>query len=179
MISSRRLQTEPTRECPVTPFDQDDELHMPRFRKQKSVVGLHGAVLGRHGGAFDQGEEIALHAFARHVGAGNRGAKKVLPHSALIPNSLMSGHHFSISAFCKAASASGVCWSRGKISISRAAKRDRTAGSASASTDAALSLPMMSFGVPLGAKSPTQLEWERAGNPISAKVGMSGAIARR
>jgi hypothetical protein len=38
---------------------------------------------------------------------------------------------------------------------------------------------MMSFGVPLGAKSPTQLEKESAGNPISAKVGMSGATAIR
>jgi acetyltransferase len=29
---------------------------------------------------------------------------------------LMIGHHFSISAFCKVASASGVCWLGGKIS---------------------------------------------------------------
>jgi hypothetical protein len=36
------------------------------------------------------------------------------PHSALIPNSLMSGHHFSAPAFTSASSASGVCCSRGK-----------------------------------------------------------------
>src|SRR6266566_2793222 len=83
---------------------------------------------------------------------------QVLPHSAPIPNSLMIGHHFSASDFCIAASASGVCFSRGKISNSRAAKQDRTAGSDSASTDAALSLAMMSFGVPLGAKSPLHSE---------------------
>jgi hypothetical protein len=35
-------------------------------------------------------------------------------HSALMPDALMIGHHFFASAFCKAASASGVCCSRGK-----------------------------------------------------------------
>src|SRR6267378_662179 len=69
---------------------------------------------------------------------------KALPHSALIPNSLMIGHHFSASAFTSAPSVSGVCRSRGKISNPRAMKRDRTAGSASAPTAAALSLPTMS-----------------------------------
>ena len=34
-------------------------------------------------------------------------------------------------------------------------------------------------GVPLGAKNPYQLDWESAGSPISEKVGMSGATARR
>ena len=37
----------------------------------------------------------------------------------------MIGHHFSISAFWKAASASGVCCSRGGISCPTAAKRVR------------------------------------------------------
>jgi hypothetical protein len=37
-------------------------------------------------------------------------------YSAFIPSSLMIGHHFWASAFCKAASASGVCRSRGKTS---------------------------------------------------------------
>jgi hypothetical protein len=27
-----------------------------------------------------------------------------------MPAALMIGHHFSISAFCKATSAAGVCW---------------------------------------------------------------------
>jgi hypothetical protein len=35
-------------------------------------------------------------------------------HSASIINSLMIGHHFSISAFCRARRSSGVCRARGK-----------------------------------------------------------------
>jgi hypothetical protein len=49
-----------------------------------------------------------------------------------------------IRAFCNAPSASGVCWSRRKTFIPRSTKRNRTARSASASTAAALSLPMIS-----------------------------------
>ena len=37
-----------------------------------------------------------------------------MPHSALICNSLIIGHHFSASAFTSAPSASGVCRSRRK-----------------------------------------------------------------
>ena len=48
-------------------------------------------------------------------------------HSALRPSSLMIGHHFSASAFCKAASVSGVCCSRGKASYPSSASRDRAA----------------------------------------------------
>jgi len=77
-------------------------------------------------------------------------------HSALIPDFRIIGHHFSAPAFTSAPSACGVCWSRGKMSIPSWTSRDRTAGSASASTTAAFSLPIMSFGVPLGAKSPDQ-----------------------
>ena len=44
-------------------------------------------------------------------------------HSALMPAALMIGHHFSISALWKAASASGVCCSRGGISWPRSASR--------------------------------------------------------
>src|SRR5262249_36396729 len=100
-------------------------------------------------------------------------------HSALSPNSLMSGHHFSASAFTSAPSASGVCRSRGRTSSPSSMKRDLTAGSRSASTAAALSLPMMSDGVPLGAKSPNQLEKDTVGSPISPRVGMSDAAAMR
>jgi len=50
-------------------------------------------------------------------------------HSALIPNSLMSGHHFSASALTMAPSVSGVCCARGKVSSPRSRNRDRTAGS--------------------------------------------------
>src|SRR5262249_54383117 len=97
----------------------------------------------------------------------------------LIPNSLMIGHHFSASAFTNAPSASGVCCSRGKTSNPSSASRDRTSGRASASAAAALSLRMISLGVPLGAKSPYQADQESVGRPISAKVGISGASARR
>ncbi len=37
-------------------------------------------------------------------------------HCTLKPASLMIGHHFAISAFCFAASASGFCWSAGQMS---------------------------------------------------------------
>ena len=33
---------------------------------EKDVIGFDGAVLRRNGGAFDQRQEIALHAFARY-----------------------------------------------------------------------------------------------------------------
>jgi hypothetical protein len=57
-------------------------------------------------------------------------------YSALIPNSLITGHHFSASAFTSAPSTSGVCCSRGKISNPSPIRRERTAGSARASTAA-------------------------------------------
>ena len=52
------------------------------------------------------------------------------PHCCLMPAALMTGHHFSMSAFCCATSASGVCCSRGGISMPRPVRRSRTAGSA-------------------------------------------------
>jgi len=60
---------------------------------------------------------------------------------------LMMGHHFSISAFWKAARNSGVCWSRGGISNSKSAKRARTFVSANAATAAELSLTTTDFDV--------------------------------
>ena len=36
---------------------------------EQDVVGLHRAVLGRHGGALDQGQQVALHALARNLAA--------------------------------------------------------------------------------------------------------------
>ena len=36
---------------------------------EQHMIGLHRAVLGVDGAALDQRQEIALHAFARHVGA--------------------------------------------------------------------------------------------------------------
>src|SRR5258708_18659297 len=70
-----------------------------------------------------------------------------------MPAALMIGHHFSISALCSAASAAGVCSSRGTICCPASAARWRTPGSANALTAAALSLAMTSLGVPLGANS--------------------------
>jgi hypothetical protein len=70
-----------------------------------------------------------------------------------MPAALMIGHHFSISALWNAASASGVCSSRGTICCPRLTSRSRTAGSASASTAAALSFAMISRGIPFGANS--------------------------
>jgi hypothetical protein len=70
--------------------------------------------------------------------------------------SLMIGHHFSMSAFCTAASASGVCSSRGKSSSPRSANRARTSGAAKASTVAAFSLSMIGFGVPWAQKTRTK-----------------------
>src|SRR5437660_4290246 len=78
------------------------------------------------------------------------------PHSALILAALIIGHHFSISALCRLASACGVCWSRGGISEPRSRSRDRTVASANVSTAAELSLSMMPPGVPLGAHRPNQ-----------------------
>jgi hypothetical protein len=106
-------------------------------------------------------------------------AQTFLVHSGLMPASLISGQNLSASAFTMAPSASGVCRWRGKISIPRLPSRVRTAGSARASTAAALSRPMTSLGVPLGAKSPYHPDQETAGSPNSLKVGMSGAVSNR
>ena len=59
------------------------------------------------------------------------------------------------------------------------ASRFCTAGSASASSTAALSFAMISFGVPLGAHIACQIETWKPGSPASSVVGMSGAEARR
>src|SRR5262249_44817013 len=71
---------------------------------------------------------------------------------------LRIGHHFSISAFCCAASASGVCCSRGGISWPCSVNRCRTVASAKAACTAELSLVMTSLGTPLGTHSPCQNE---------------------
>jgi len=69
-----------------------------------------------------------------------------LVYCAMIQNSLMSGHNFSIWAYRNAPSAFGACCSRGKTFIPRSASRDRTVPP----RRVALSLLMMSFGIPLG-----------------------------
>src|SRR5437762_5877886 len=102
-------------------------------------------------------EGTSSFAYRKLRNIGQRGQSVcVSGHSALTPSSLMIGHIFSTSAFSSVASDSGVCRSRGKASYPSSASRDRVAGSANASTAAALSLLIISFGVPLGAKSPYQ-----------------------
>jgi len=46
--------------------------HVKRSRgDEQDVVGLHGAVLRAHCGAFDDRKEVTLYALPRHVGAAN------------------------------------------------------------------------------------------------------------
>src|SRR5262249_46377125 len=80
------------------------------------------------------------------------------PHSTLIPAALMTGHHLSISALWKAASASGVSCSGGKMSCARSTSFRRMPGSASAFTTASFSLATISGGVALGAHNACQNE---------------------
>jgi hypothetical protein len=108
-----------------------------------------------------------------------RSGESALGLSPLMPAALMIGHHFSISAFCSAPRASGVCCSRDTTSCPIFASCCCTAGSASAVVAAALSLAITLFGVPLGANSPPQTEMCIPGSPASSTVGMSGAEARR
>jgi hypothetical protein len=49
-------------------------------------------------------------------------------YSPLIPAALRIGHHFSISALSKIASASGVCWSRGGACTAMQSRRSSEAG---------------------------------------------------
>ena len=93
--------------------------------------------------------------------------------SALMPAALMIGRHF-----CKAASPSEVCCSRGKTSNPGSASRVRTAASASGSTAAALSLPIISFEVPLGAKSHCHADHKPPAAPFRQNrvVGSEGPI---
>src|SRR5262249_24115047 len=96
---------------------------------------------------------LALDVRRRHFNRGD-----LLAHSGLMPAALMIGHHFSASALWCAARASGVSWSRAGISCPSVVSRARTAGSAKGATGAALSLPITSLGVPLGAHSACQNE---------------------
>src|SRR5262249_12879403 len=79
-------------------------------------------------------------------------------YSPLIFSALRIGHHFSISAFCCAASASGVCCSRGGISWPCSANRCCTVASTKAACTTELSFVTGSLGVPFGTQSPCQNE---------------------
>jgi putative ABC transport system substrate-binding protein len=152
-------------------------LHCTKSRRDPGTADMTDGLSGVNSGAHDPQRLFDLGFGCKHS-SGNL-VLVASAHSALNPASLMIGHHFSASALTNAPSAAGVCCSRGKTSSPRSASRDRTAGSARASTAAALSLPMMSFGVPLGAKRPYHADQETLGNPSSAKVGISGAAVRR
>ena len=81
---------------------------------------------------------------------------------------LIIGHHFSISDFCNAPRASGVCCSRDGISCTSSVSRARTLASASALTTAELSRAMTSFEVFFGAQSPVKGRFfDRAGEKLS------------
>src|ERR1700730_4645001 len=75
-------------------------------------------------------------------------------HSALMPAALTMGHHFAISAFWKAPSASGVCCSRGGTLCPKSASRWRTKVPPRASTTVLLRFAITVLGVPLGTHSP-------------------------
>ncbi|MHC2576394.1 hypothetical protein ACVI1J_001899 [Bradyrhizobium diazoefficiens] len=86
----------------------------------------------------------------------DEGVLRATRYSGLMSAAFTIGHHFSVSAFWKAASAAGDCWSRGGISCPNSPKRCLTEASASTATMAALSFVMMSFGVFFGAQMPCQ-----------------------
>src|SRR2546430_10929384 len=90
---------------------------------------------------------------------------------------LMVRHHLSSSSFWNAARPSGVCCARGATVRPRSENRFWIAGSANASTVAALSLAMISFGVPFGAQKPNQPDIRSPGTPDSSEVGMSAIDA--
>jgi Phage integrase, N-terminal SAM-like domain len=74
---------------------------------------------GRMSTHFRLAPKADVNSRCSELSRGAKSASRAIPgefHSALIPAALMIGHHLSISAFWKAWSASGVCWSRGGIS---------------------------------------------------------------
>src|SRR4029079_9454403 len=96
-----------------------------------------------------------------------------------MPDALMIGHHFSISAFWNAASPSGVCCSFEATSSPSSVNLARTAGSSNTLDIALLSVAITDFGVPLGAQKPNQPHIYSPGTPVSSEVGMSGIEAER
>src|SRR5262245_54106810 len=100
-------------------------------------------------------------------------------HSGLMFAALMTGAHFSISAFCRVPSASGVSCSRDGSSWPSSASRWLTSRAVSALTTAEFSFATISPGVPLGTHRPCQKGMCRPGTPASSIVGTSGALAHR
>jgi hypothetical protein len=96
--------------------------------------------------------------------------------SPLTPASLAMACHFGISAAMKAARSSGV---PGRAAAASCLKRACVCGEASPALIAALSLPMMSFGVPAGATTLVQELAMKSGKPLSIIVGTCGSSGRR
>jgi hypothetical protein len=80
VIAGERLQLHPDRQAALKLRQQVAGLvHMERARRdEEHMVGLHRAVFGRHRRAFDQRQQIALHAFAADIGALGFGARATL-----------------------------------------------------------------------------------------------------
>ena len=71
VLARQRLQLDADRQAALQLRQQVGGLgHVERARgDEQDVVGLHRPVLGRHRRAFDQRQQVALHALARNVGA--------------------------------------------------------------------------------------------------------------
>ena len=71
VVAAQRFQFDPDRQASLQFRQQVGRLGDMECARgdEQDVVGLHRAVLGRDRRAFDQRQEIALHALARHVGA--------------------------------------------------------------------------------------------------------------
>src|SRR3989344_3242877 len=70
VLLGQRFELHAQREPPLQLGNQVGgfaDVERPR-RDEQDVVGLHRAVLGVHGRALDDRQQIALHSFARHVG---------------------------------------------------------------------------------------------------------------
>ena len=69
--TERRVELDADRKAALQLRDQVRGLRQVEraARDEQDVVGLDHAVLGRDGGAFDQRQQVALHALARDVGA--------------------------------------------------------------------------------------------------------------
>ena len=76
VLLGERLELDANREAPLQLRDQIARLgHVEGAGgDEEDVVGLHHAVLRLHVRAFDDRQEVALHAFARDVGAAGGGA---------------------------------------------------------------------------------------------------------
>src|SRR6266513_2109807 len=80
VLDRERVELDADREAPLQLGNQIRGLgEVERARgDEQNVVGLHHAVARRHRGAFDQRQQVALHALARDVGAADVAAARDL-----------------------------------------------------------------------------------------------------